>query len=137
MAVAKPKKETLLKRVYFDIEVIYHFYLNKYISINFQTRTLTNTKELVPVLIMALRCCSRCSSNIPPTLTEARLLTCSTCSPDGSRFWQFDNIHQQNRDEQPMDLFCKWLFREIHANFTVIAHNMGKSVYNYYYYINV
>lgn len=75
---------------------------------------------------MALRCCSNCSDQIPNSLEASRLLKCSTCSPDGQRFHQFDSVRRENRNTDANTKFCEWLFHKRHYDFAVIAHNSGK-----------
>ncbi|EFO85376.1 hypothetical protein CRE_26884 [Caenorhabditis remanei] len=102
----KNEKKLTRRRVYFDIE----------------SRADESTGQQHPVLFVALRCCSDCSTIIPNDIEQARNMNCSKCAPDG-RLKVIECITIENRNVNVGSQMTKWLFADHHRGAVAVAHN--------------
>ncbi|CAO4384738.1 unnamed protein product [Caenorhabditis nigoni] len=104
MTSIKNEKKLLRKRGFFDIE----------------SRRCPETGKQIPVLFTCLKCCPRCSDEIPKTLEVAKNEKCQNCSPDG-RLKIIESISSGNVDVAKE--MTEWMFSDQHKGFVFVAHN--------------
>ncbi|EFO90338.1 hypothetical protein CRE_29165 [Caenorhabditis remanei] len=104
MPSIKNEKKLTRKRGFFDVE----------------TRVCETTKRQIPTLFTCVKCCPKCSSDIPKTTEEGEDSKCSNCSPDG-RLKVIDEIKDEGIDVGAT--FTEWMFDDKHRGFTFVAHN--------------
>ncbi|PIC13628.1 hypothetical protein B9Z55_027722 [Caenorhabditis nigoni] len=104
MPSIKNEKNLTRKRGFFDIE----------------SRRCPDTGKQIPVLFKCLKCCPRCSDEIPKTLEQAKNEKCQNCSPDG-RLKIIESISSGYVDVA--EEMTKWMFDDKHRGFVFVAHN--------------
>ncbi|PIC31048.1 hypothetical protein B9Z55_022088 [Caenorhabditis nigoni] len=102
----KNEKKLTWKRVYYDIE----------------SRADEKTGQQIPVLFVALRCCSKCASKTPKEMQDIQNDICNNCAPDG-RLKIIESITTKNRNVNVADELTKWIFNDQHRGRVVVAHN--------------